>query len=395
MRTWREAKGAVAIVLACWLACSPAYALVSLNDGHDHIYVTGSVAMGWDSNVFANSESKSDYTVSSSVSAEYQRRAGWIGVNANIGVDATRFGVFSRENFANPHMGLELTKQTGRTTGSLNLNVSRQSRADAAENLRTTSWNYNVGLNFRYPIVTIYTLSGQMGYANVKYVNGVFPELATYTASANLIRIFSTERDVSLGYRYRRSETSVNSSYDDHAFTVGLSGKLLRGINGSLNAGYQFRVPHGFLEDGKPQQPFSSWTASGSATYALSKRASITGSLSKDFSTTATDSTVDSTTANVDLSYAYSSHWSASAGVSAGDSRFLGTGGRILIAIGPPPLFGPQRHDDFITANASLNYSMNDHFKVAASYTWFKNWSNLQFAEFVRSAYSLNMSSRW
>ena len=131
MGNWREVNRWVAVVLASTLACAPARALVSLNDGHDHLYVTGTVAMGWDSNLFANSEGKSDATISTSVSADYQRRAGWIGVNANVGVDATRFNVFSRENFANPHFGLELTKQTGRTTGSLNVNIARQSRADA------------------------------------------------------------------------------------------------------------------------------------------------------------------------------------------------------------------------------------------------------------------------
>jgi len=390
----REVNRTVVVVLASLLACTPSRALVSLNDGHDHVYVTGSMTMGWDSNIFANSESKSDYTVSTSILAEYQRRAGWIGVNANFGVDATRFNVFSRENFANPHFGVELTKQTGRTTGSLNVNVSRQSRADAAENLRTTSWNYNVGLNFKYPIVTIYTLSGQAGYSNVKYTTGVFPELATYTAGANLIRIFSTERDVSLGYRYRRSETSTSSSYDDHAFTVGMNGKLIRGINGSLTAGYQFRIPHGFTADGKPQQPFSSWTAAGSATYALGKRGSLTGSLSKDFSTTAVDATVDNTTASLDLSYAYSSHWSASLTGSGGDTRFLGDSGRVDFGVRIPPT-GNQRHDDFLSASAGVNYSMNEHLKVGANYTWFKNWSNLSVAEFIRTAYSVTVNSRW
>jgi len=390
----REVKLGMAACLSLSLACAPARALVALNDGHDRLYVTGSMAFGWDSNIFANSAAQSDHTVSTSVVAEYQRRAGWIGVNASIGLDASRYNVFTEENFANPHLSLELTKQTGRTTGSFTLNASRESHADAAVNLRTTSWNYAAGLNFKYPIVTIYTLSGQIGYSGVKYVTGVFPELSTYSASANLIRIISSERDLSLGYRYRHSATSIDSTYDDHAFTVGLSGKLLRGINGTLSAGYQFRMPHGFTDQGKPQEPFSSWTASGSATYTVSKRMSLTGTISKDFSTTATDASVDNTTASLDLQYAYSSHWTASAGVNAGDSRFLGQAGRNVISTDPLVL-GAQRHDDFVSTEASIHFSLNDHLKIAATYTWFKNWSNLSFAEFVRNAYGLNVSSRW
>ena len=54
----RDLHGALALLLAISLACTPAHALVSLNDGHDHIHVTGSVGFGWDSNVFESSDSQ-------------------------------------------------------------------------------------------------------------------------------------------------------------------------------------------------------------------------------------------------------------------------------------------------------------------------------------------------
>jgi hypothetical protein len=391
MISWADLRATVALLLAISLACAPAHALVNLNDGHDHLFVTGTVGWAWDSNLFANSEAKSDFAVSSSLLAEYQRRAGWIGVNASVAIDSSRYNVFREENFANPRFSLELTKQTGRTTGTFTLNAARQSRADAAVNLRTVSWNYNAGLNFKYPIISIYTLSGQLGYALTKYVTGVFPNLATYTASANLIRLLSNERDFTAGYRFRHSQSSVSTSFDDHAFTAGLSGKLVRGINGSFNAGYQIRQPHGLDLNGKPEATFSSWTASASATYAFNKRTNFTGSLSKDFSTTATEVSVDTTTAALDMQYAYSSHWSLTSNLSVGDTRFLGQMGRI----GAPITFGDPRHDQFATASASINYTLNEHLRIASSYTWFKNWSNAPFADFVRSGYSLNVSSRW
>lgn len=376
----RDLHGALALLLAISLACTPAHALVSLNDGHDHIHVTGSVGFGWDSNVFASSDSQSDSTMNASIVAEYARRAGWIGVNASVQVDATRYNHIKGEDFSDPKLSAEFTKQTGRTTGSLTLSAARQSRADAAVNMRTTSWNYAAGLNFTYPMGGMYTLSGKMGYASVKYESGTFPELATYSAGADLIRVFSTERDVLVGYNFRRGETSVSSGYDDHALTAGLTGKLIRGINGSLRGGYQVRVPHGLNVSGQQDSKFSSWTASGAATHAINKRMSLTGTLAKDFSTTATDESVDTTTGSLDLTYAYSSHWTLSTSVSGGDSRFLGPTGR---------------HDDYVTASATVAYSMNAHLKVNASYVWFKNWSTSPLADFVRSSYNLNVSSRW
>lgn len=389
-------RRSLACAVAASLACRPVHGLVALNDGHDHVYVTGTVGYGWDSNLFANSNAQSDGSVTSSVTAEYTRRAGWIGVNASVAVDSTRYNVFREENFNNPRFSAELTKQTGRTTGSLTFSASRASRADAAVNARSSSWNYNSGLNFRYPIINTYTLSGQAGYSLIKYVgDSLFPDLATYTASTDLIRLLSSDRDLLLGYRYRHSQTSVNSSYDDNAANIGLSGRLLRGINGAFRTGYQIRTPHGFTTDGKPQSKFSAITLSGSSTYALSKRTNLTGSISKDFSTTATDTSVDTTTGSIDYHYAYSSHWSLNSTVSAGNSRFIGDSGRVIISTGPLTLLGPYRHDNFFSASASVAYSLNEHLKVNAGYTWFRNWSNSTDAVFTRSNYSLDISSRW
>ncbi|MSU48331.1 MAG: hypothetical protein EXS37_04435 [Opitutus sp.] len=121
----------------------------------------------------------------------------------------------------------------------------------------------------------------------------------------------------------------------------------------------------------------------------------MSGSLSKDLSITATDAFVDTTNASLNWQYAYNSHWNATATLAFGDSRFLGDGGRVVLNPGPPAVLGARRHDDFITWSASINYSMNEHFKASLTYSWFKNWSTIAFGDFVRSSWSLSGSSRW
>jgi hypothetical protein len=392
MRFWREFRGALALLLAALTACPPAHGLVSLNDGHDKIYVTGSTSVGFDSNVFANSAERSSAVYSTSLQAEYTRRAGWIGVNGNMSVTSSHFGSVDGQDFVNPTFGLEFTKQSGRTTGALTASASRESRADADVNTRSTYWIVPVGLNFKYPIVSTYTMAGAFGYSSQRYVNDtVFASLATYHGSLDLFHTIGSERDIFAGYRYRYSETTHETSSIDHAWSLGLNGKLIRGVNGSVRVGYQTRI----IETILGSQSLDSWTASGTATYALSKKTSLTGTLAKDFATTATDASVDSTTASLDLRYTYSAHWSATGSVSLGDNAFLGEGGRIDYIRGGPPPVGPNRHDNFLTAGASLNYSLNEHFKAALSYSWFKNWSSLTIADFVRSSWTLSFSSRW
>jgi outer membrane receptor protein involved in Fe transport len=393
MLSRREFRAVLALVLACLIACPPARALVTFNDSHDHIYVTGTIGVSHDSNVFASNGGKGDYILNSGLTAEYSRRAGWIGVNGSIAVNAAKFGKLSTEDFANPTLSLEFTKQTGRTKGSLTLNAARESRADAAINTRSTSWNYGAGLGLRYPINGNNDLAANLGWGQTKYVdNSAYANLSTYTTSLDAFHVFSSERDLLIGYRYRYGETSHNTSYTDNSISTGVSGRLMRGINGALRVGYQTRTPHGATPD---HHMFSSWTASATASYAVSKKTSFTGTLSKDFSTTATDASVDALSAALDGQYAYSSHWNVSAGVTWGNSKFLGQGGRVVLAAGPPVVLGPQRNDSYFTANSSVGYSLNEHLKLSFGYMWFINWSTSSFADFVRSSWNMSASTHW
>jgi len=99
------------IAVSTALLSQQALALVSLNDGTDKIYVTGNVAVTRDSNIFANSSGGGDYIYSGGLDLEYQRKAGWIAVDGTIGVDISKFGKFSEENFQNPSFGLEFTSK--------------------------------------------------------------------------------------------------------------------------------------------------------------------------------------------------------------------------------------------------------------------------------------------
>ncbi len=54
-----------------------------------------------------------------------------------------------------------------------------------------------------------------------------------------------------------------------------------------------------------------------------------------------------------------------------------------------------NRHDNYANWNMSLAYSLNEHFKATLTYAWFKNWSTVPFADFVRNSWSLGLTSRW
>ncbi len=367
------------------LLCQQARALVTLNDGTDKIFVVGSIGVSRDSNIFASREGGSDFVYSGGVSLEYARKAGWIGVNAGVGVSLSRFDKFSSEDFQNPNFSLDFSKQTGRTTGALSLSAARQSRADAVLNTRNTSWNYSAGLNAKYPVIERYALSAGIGYNRIKYVdNPAFVDLASYSANINLFYILSNERDLFAGYRYRSNETSRSTSDVDHGVNIGLSGRILPRVNGSVSIGYQIRTP----DDDRRNSSYESWTSAATVSYAFNKKLTLSGQVGKDFSATALDTTLDSLTAGLELQYAYSAKLTAGINAGYGHNDFLGPGGLI---------FGTDigREDTSFDWGARVGYTFSQHLSLYLAYNYTKNWSNSDFGDYDRSSWSAGASSRW
>ena len=358
------------------MTCAPASALVSIDDGKNQFFVNATVSYTWDSNVFANSTSGGDSIYAASLGMDFRRHAGMIGINGSAFVDASNFVTNSGENFQNPRFELELTKQNGRTTGSLTAAVSRQSKADALVNVRNESWNYNAGLNLKYPVIERYTLSGGIGFGYLDYLdNRLFVDLTTYTASIDLFYIYNTERDLIAGYRIRYGETSADSAYYDHAFTVGVSGKILPKVGGTLRAGYQFHIPT--QANG---ESFSAITASGQAKWTITKKMNAALQISKDFTTTSTNTTVDSTSMSSDFQYGMNSKTAFFVGLGYGINDFLG-------------LPGDNRIDYNFTWSVGAHYTFSSYLKLALDYSYLRNWSTVSFSNFTRNSVNLMATS--
>jgi hypothetical protein len=360
------------------LSSTTSTALLKFNEGRDQLFATVSLSMGYDSNIFADATGEGDVFTNSSLAIEYLRHAGLIGVNGTLSWNLGSFASNTSENFANPAFDLELVKQTGRTTGSFTLGATRQSQADPVINQRTDSWNYNAGLNWKYPVITRYSFAGSLSYGLLDYVDesSGLVDLTTYGASTDLYYAYTSQRDLVGGYRIRLSDTSSGGQTTDHAVTAGVSGKILAKLKGVVRGGYQIR------KDDSTGETHGSITASASTTWAVNKRFSITGTLNKDFSTTATESSVDNLSFHLDAQYAIRNRWSLYSGVGVGESEFLSG-------------VDKGREDYYFTWSAGVNYTLNDHFKASLTYSYFQNWSNRSTSSYDRHSVTLNLTSRW
>lgn len=367
-------------LLAPLLCAAPsAFALIAFNDGRDTVFVSGTAGVTYDSNIFADArDAAGDTSFNASLLLEYERKAGMLGVNASVGWSVSTFSRYGEEDFADPRFSFELTKASGRTTGSVLLSAQRQHRADTAINLRTESWNYDAGLNLRYPVIERYSISANAGYSWQDYrENIVLVDIESYRAGADLLYALNSERDLLFGYRYRTTETSVDTTDVDHALYLGITGKLITKLNGNARIGWQRREIDPVLGESTTHDGL---TASVATTWSVTSRFSITGNVSKDVSTVATDDSVDVTSASLDFQYGVNGRTSAFAALSHTHLRFLD---------------GGARRDDGVGLSTGITYTFSERLRVTLSYLYFQNWSTLPTSDYDRHSISLNASTRW
>jgi len=383
--------------LALMLATGKLRALVRFNDGTDQVYVNGSFSIGHSSNLSASSTGTGDYSYSAAASINYTRHAGLIAVNANVSFSLTDYLLHkdATYNSFNPTYSVEFDKGTGRTVGALNLSASRSAQADAAANIHDVSWNYAAGLTFKYPVISRYSFSGSLSYGLLDYTDksgqANLVDLSTIAASLSLYYILNDEHDLFATYRYRYQEASSSTSSTDDAVMVGVNGKVIWEINGNVSIGYQVRYPKGFDTGGASagaDNPIYDWTGSAGLSYSINKKTSLAATASKDFNTSSTDATTDTTSGTLNLNYAYNAKVHATAGLTGGEVEYLGPFGLVVGT-------DTQRIDYNFGWNVGTGYTYNDHFNVSFAFNYLRNWSNVSVATFSSEGWTLTFGTRW
>jgi len=376
--TLPQTRIALLALLMLALAIPRGSALLNIDGARNQVFVFGSFSLSYSSNVFSESTGRGDYTMSAGAGLELKRRAGIIAVNATLKFDYVSFGTYTDQNSINPSFFLELNKTTGRTTGALTVNAFRESRADSAVNVRTSSWNYPLGLSLKYPVNDkLYVTSGTT-YLQRSYVdNAALANLTDYAESLDLFYVYTSKLDLVGGYRIRVSKTSFGNDTTDHWFNFGATGGLLAKLNGTVRVGYQLRQV-----SGPGAENFTHFNALASVGWPVTRKLNLAGQISRDFNTIATGASVDSTSANLSASYAFNRKLEFTSGLSYGHNLFLGTAAL-------------RRQDDFFSWDVGASYKFNEHLRLGASYTYFRNWSTFAFSDFVRQGFSFDVSSRY
>lgn len=354
-----------------------AYALLNIDGTRNQVFVFGTIAIAFDSNIFSSAANESDYIYAATVGAKIKRHAGIISVNASATFDRQQFSKNSALSAWNPNFNLEFNKTIGRTTGAFTVSAFRSSRADSAVNLRTQTWNFPLGLNVKYPINDNLYLTSASSYLNRRYTNGSgLMNYADWGESIDMFYVWTSKTDIVLGYRYRVGHTTVDTSVDQ-SLSFGLVNEIIPKLNGQLRAGYQRRT-----NKSEPGKHYDQITIATQLQWVATRKFSMQASVSRDFSTSAIGGTVDSLSGQLRALYDFNRRHHLNGGVAYGRNRFLGT-------------ISGGRRDDFFSWDVGYKLHWNEHLEIGLSYNYLHNWSTLSFSDFEKYGYSLDLTSNF
>ena len=365
-------------LVALWALTSPARALVNFDGTRNQLFVFGGLTFAYDSNLYAEADGRGDYSLIAQAGTELKRKAGLIAVDFTAKVDFVRYGEFTEEDSVNPNFALTLTKDSGRTTGSFSVSAYRETRSDAAVNLRTSSLNYPVALHLRYPIDDKLSLTSDTEYVHRTYEdNAALVDYSDISEALDFFYTYSSKLDLLAGYRLRFSEAAVYGHATDHWLSVGATGGILPKLTGTLRVGYQLRD----VETGHPDH-YDHFNFMAGLTWPVMRKLTISLNALRDFGTIATGETVDTSSLSLAGLYSYNSKLQFTSSVSTGRNDFLGDTQN-------------DRRDTFFSWDLAANYKMNEHFQLGVTYVYFRNWSSLPVGDYENHRVSLTLSARY
>jgi hypothetical protein len=369
----------IGLLVGVIIVPAPARALLTFDGGRDRLFSTGSVSMVYDSNITASRTGQADMIYSGGAGLKYTRRAGIISVDASAGISTSHFGKSTGDDFSDPHFQGKFSAKDTRTSADLTLSTARESQADLVAGIRAVSWNSEASFNTRYRVTDRYSLASTFGttWRNFVTNTSALTNLKSYNAGINLLYTINSARDFFVGYNFGLQETGRGLSYYDHSLNVGVEGKILPKLDGSISVGYELQDPHGSTD-----RSTGSTTEAIALTWNFSRRLKITGNLSQNFSAIATNGSVNTLAASLDAAFSMTPKTGLSGGVGSGYTRFIDAA-------------SAGRRDIYFTWNAGTSYFINEHFTTSLGYVYYQNWSTSSFSDFIRHTITLALNLRF
>jgi polysaccharide biosynthesis protein VpsM len=290
------AERLLAITSLAILAVLPrAAALVPAGDGGALMLNLGSVVT-YDTNIFANANEQSDWSLAVVPELQYLRQAGVLQMDARLGFEIIRFDDFTSQNtedfFSLLNFSYPNRPDGNRSRGEFELGWREFSGTNEALGARTQAEVFSASGTARHAVSDKLGLRAGLRYREDSYKTANVSDVSVWSLAADALHTYSDNLDLFLGYRFRDTDTTGRQNraalgVRDHLLQVGAEGQLTPRITGRASVGVQERRFNGGALT-RSVRPYGSVEVSWSP----AARTRYTLAADKDFDTTPDDRSV-------------------------------------------------------------------------------------------------------
>lgn len=358
------------ISVSLGLTGSYAAPFMAIGDGAE-LFLTGSLGLRADDNIFLASNSESDIIFDINPGVELT-----FGKNAQLKGSLTLVDAFA--NYSdNSDLNTQLFSGdfvTRYDDGKLKLGFNvgyhelNQNTVDVRGLVRRDV--FSAGANTEVEISQLTSVGAGIAFNNENYKRRGYTDSDSLTIPVDFYYKWTPKLDLSVGYRYRDYQVDIGDDSTDHFFNIGARGEFTPKLTGKLAVGLNTRK----LDRGGDDTMLG---LDASFAYEISPKTSLQFGAGNDFGTSPQGQQQENLTFNAMLVTKISEEWSVNGGLSF---RAIDYG---------------SRTDDYWEGQIGTAYTVNANVKIVGAYVYRQYNSDLRGSDFENNVFSLAANLRY
>ncbi len=362
----------ISILVTTVALSTAAYAapFLAVGDGAE-LFLTGTVGVRADDNIFLTSNKTSDVILDINP-----------GFDLVFGKDAAAKGHFSYvESFSNYSDNDRLNTSLSAVNFSsayddgkskMNVNAGYNQLNQNTPDVRGLSKRdvFTAGLSGEVSATEKSSVGFGVAYSKTDYKRATLSDLATFTVPVNYYYELNPKIDLSLGLRYRNSDSQLGSDSKDFSYLVGFRGEFSPKLNGSVMVGIGTR-------DYSIGGDKSIFDIDAALNYLASEKTTLQLSASNDFGTAAVGSGQRIFSLGGSVFTKVSDVWSVRAGLTYQSLDYF------------------SRTDDYVELQVGADYTVNANVTITGAMAYRDYKSDLAGGGFNNTVFSLAANFRY
>lgn len=348
---------------------------MAVGDGAE-LFVTSSLSVQADDNIYLDGSNESDDTILSftpGLDLVFGKGTATSG-NLYYKEEIRRYSDNSNQDGEFSNVGVRSKTDLGGTKYGFNASYAQIAQND--NDLRATGLIVrrdvtNLGANAEFDVTAKSSIGVGGTYLGTDYDANSYTDSKVWSVPVDYYYEATAKLDWSFGYRYRDTDQDgTKSDFTDHFVNIGARGEFTPKLTGQIRVGYNQRDIDGGGDD-------SGLGLDGNLTYAYSDKTNLTFNLSNDYGNSGTGDGTQSLKWGFGVNSKFTEQWSGAATLNVNSTEY------------------PTRDDDFVDGLVSVTYRHNQYFSVTASAAYRDNSSTSAAAEFTNTVFSLGANIRY